>query len=78
MRNGHGCYEWLFGQKFEGNFTNGLIQGKGVFHWKERIKDEKGNEKVIDKALDGIFSNEKIQFFQKEINYNKRKEKLIK
>ena len=75
VKNGEGCYEWLFGQKYVGNFTNGQIQGKGKFYWKEIEKDDNGNEKVVDKFLEGIFSNDKIHFFQKEIKIKRKFDK---
>ena len=55
------------GDKYVGNFSEGKIQGSGKYFWKEKIKDSIGKEKIIEKDMEGIFSNEKIQFIQKEI-----------
>ena len=55
------------GERYEGNFSEGKIQGKGKYFWKEKIKDNTGKEKIVEKEMEGIFSNEKIKFIQKKI-----------
>ena len=61
----------------DGNFFyiigKGKIQGSGKYIWKERIKDNVGKEKIVEREMEGIFSNEKIQFIQKEMNEKNKK-----
>ena len=55
------------GEKYVGSFSEGKIQGNGKFFWKEKIKDGIGKEKIVERDMEGIFSNEKIQFIQREL-----------
>ena len=73
IKHGVGIYEWALGDRYEGNFTEGKIQGSGKYIWKERIKDNVGKEKIVEREMEGIFSNEKIQFIQKEMNEKNKK-----
>ena len=67
IREGEGKYEWVLGDRYIGNFSEGKIEGNGKYFWKEKIKDSNGNEKIVEKEMEDVFSNEKIKFIQNNL-----------
>lgn len=73
--NGFGEFYYNNGDVFEGNFTNGLKNGKGTYKWKNSCKWI-GNFSQNEMDGDGLFYNEKGECFG--LSYSNGKVKSLK